>query len=134
MEKLLITRTHENSKQTIGQMLVFEGEKVLFGCNTLELPYLDNQRNISCIPVGVYRCRKRVSPKFGLCFIVEDVPGRSYILIHRGNFYSDIRGCILVGKGFKDVNKDGIIDVVYSTATVKNLLKILPDSFELEIK
>ena len=49
MEKLLITRTHENSKQTIGQMLVFEGEKVLFGCNTLELPYLDNQRNISSL-------------------------------------------------------------------------------------
>ncbi len=64
---------------------------------------------------------------------MEGVPDRSYILIHRGNYHTDIRGCILVGKYFKDINKDGVMDVVYSTDTVKKLLTILPDEFELII-
>lgn len=73
---------------------------------TLELPWRDNRRGISCIPKGEYECFIRHSSKFGKCYEVKDVPDRSGILIHRGNYggdkskglKSDIEGCILLGK------------------------------------
>jgi hypothetical protein len=131
---MLIVRTFDHEKQSIGQMLIIENNRVLNTFCTLEKPDLDNKQNVSCIPDGVYMVRKRKSPRFGWCFIVEKVPNRSYILIHRGNYYSDIRGCILAGTSFRDINKDGIIDVLNTTNTVKKLLKIMPDRFELTIK
>lgn len=73
--------------------------------HTLELPWRDNQANISCIPRGEYECTARVSPKFGLVYWVKDVLGRNYILIHPGNWAGDVEkkykthtnGCILLG-------------------------------------
>lgn len=66
-------------------------------CHTLELPWIDNRKNWSCIPPGVYRLTKASSPRFAKCFYVHDVPGRSGILIHPGNTVADIQGCILPG-------------------------------------
>jgi hypothetical protein len=66
-------------------------------CETLELPWRDNQRSISCIPTGTYQVVERTSPKFKDHLHVLKVPGRSYILIHAGNTHNDIRGCILPG-------------------------------------
>ena len=67
---------------------------------TLELPWLDNARRVSCIPVGKYQLRRINSPTFGQAFEVADVPNRSEILIHPGNTVEDIQGCILVGEYF----------------------------------
>ena len=71
----------------------------------MELPWRDNRRSVSCIPEGVYPCVWGSSPRFGLCYHVLEVPGRSHILFHHGNyagdvskgFRSDSNGCILVG-------------------------------------
>lgn len=76
-----------------------------FACHTLELPWKNNQRNMSCIPPGSYKCTTRISPKFGLTYWLLEVPNRSYILIHSGNwagdvekgFKSHVNGCILLG-------------------------------------
>ncbi|MCL1888996.1 MAG: DUF5675 family protein [Desulfovibrionaceae bacterium] len=73
---------------------------------TLELPWKDNLPKCSCVPPGVYTCRARLSPRFGMVIAVADVPGRTDILIHAGNwagdaglgFRSDSRGCILPGR------------------------------------
>ena len=67
---------------------------------TLELPWLDNARGISCIPAGMYTVRRIDSPTFGETFEVCDVPHRSEILIHPGNTVEDIKVCILVGEYF----------------------------------
>lgn len=64
-------------------------------CNTMELPWLDNQPNISCIPAGIYRLKMVNSPKYGPCYKVFDVENRTDILIHKGNTINDTRGCIL---------------------------------------
>ena len=79
-----------------------------FNCRTLELPWRDNQPNISCIPAGEYETIIRKSPKFGIVYWLQNVPGRSYILIHSGNFGGDkekgykshIYGCLLTGQKF----------------------------------
>ena len=76
-----------------------------FSCHTLELPWRDNQRNISCIPSGEYSVQIRISPKYGKVYHVKEVPNRSYILIHSGNvagdkhkgYQTNVDGCILLG-------------------------------------
>lgn len=66
-------------------------------CFTLEDPWLDNQANISCIPPGHYNCHRIDSPKFGEVYEIENVVGRTKILIHRGNTIHDTHGCVLLG-------------------------------------
>lgn len=63
----------------------------------------------ACIPAGTYICKRVQSPKFGDTFEVTVVPGRSAILLHKGNLADDSRGCILVGESFNPVGGvDGI--------------------------
>lgn len=64
---------------------------------TLELPWRDNQRRISCIPGGWYECQPFDGSRFKNVWQVMNVPGRTYILFHAGNRPRDIEGCILVG-------------------------------------
>lgn len=72
---------------------------------TAELPWKGNKPNISCIPLGIYPCAVVHSAKFGPVYQVRDVPGRSHILIHAGNYAGDVargfrthsHGCILPG-------------------------------------
>lgn len=106
---------------------------LLFQCVTLELPWLDNQPQVSCIPEGRYQVRNRRTDKFGLHYHVQDVPGREWILFHPGNYVSQLRGCILPGFHFADLNKDGIPDITDSKAALNSMLANLGQSFELNI-
>ena len=94
---LLILRDTFSDESTIGELFL-NGERF---CDTLELPYRDNQRSISGIPVGEYKVRLRYPRESAtrdyLHWLVEDVKDLSYILFHRGNTAKDSRGCILVG-------------------------------------
>ena len=95
---LLVIRDEFTDKSTIGKLFL-NGEMF---CYTLELTYLDNQRSISCIPAGEYKVRLRTAKESStrdyLHLLVQDVEGRSYILVHIGNFPKDTKGCILVGQ------------------------------------
>lgn len=104
-----------------------------FRCFTLELPDLDNIVSISCIPEGQYTVNKHYSEKLGACFNVQDVTGRTYIRIHTGNYTRQIQGCVLVGSSLMDLDKDGIIDVGNSKATMNKLLELMADEFILTI-
>ena len=96
---LLVIRDTFTKVSTIGN-LYLDGEWL---CDTLENPYIDNQRSISCIPEGQYKVRLRTARESAtrdyLHLLVEDVPNRDYILFHRGNWAKDTSGCILVGIG-----------------------------------
>lgn len=132
--KLLIERIDDSGVQTLGKMYVLDNNNSIeFSCDTLELPWKDNKRNVSCVPSGDYKVVKRYSPKFGNHFHLTNVKDRSYILIHKGNYYTDIRGCILVGSDLTDINKDGHLDVISSGNTMNKLLRIMPDKFDLTI-
>lgn len=65
---------------------------------TLEKPWIENERVVSCIPTGTYFCGRVQSPKFDDTFEVCNVPGRTSILFHKGNTLDDTQGCILVGE------------------------------------
>ena len=137
LQEVIITRQYEPNKQTKGS-LSMKG----FKCNTLELPYLDNQHRISCIPEGTYTVVKRLSDRFDEHFHILNVPNRDLILIHSGNFVDsanpdtqlpDTKGCILVGSEFRDLNNDGILDLSYSRPILAILFKRLPNKFKLRI-
>jgi len=134
MEKsLIIKRYYEDNKQTLGKMYVCSGlefEKII---DTLELPYKNNENQLSCIPKGIYEVVKRHSEKYKNHFHVLDVENRSMILIHNGNYYTNTLGCILVGSGLSDINKDGHKDVLNSTSTLEELYCLMPGSFKLMI-
>ena len=96
---LLLIRNTFTEESTVGELFI-NGERI---CDTLENPWLDNQRNISCIPEGEYPVRLRTARESAtrdyLHLLVQDVPNRDFILVHRGNFPSQTQGCLLVGLG-----------------------------------
>ena len=76
---------------TSGQ-LKCEGKLI---CNTIELPWKNNETRVSCIPEGEYYIRKRYSPKFKWHLEVMDVQNRSLILFHpANNALQELHGCI----------------------------------------
>jgi len=64
-------------------------------CRTIELPWRENQRQVSCIPEGQYTVRLRCTKRFGRHLTVDRVPGRISILVHTfNNALKESRGCI----------------------------------------
>lgn len=93
-----VTRTLERPGCTLG-IMTGPGIPDIF---TLEDPWNGNQNSISRIPPGVYNCvphgwEPNSPVKFKRTWRLENVPGRSAILIHAGNTAVDTHGCILVG-------------------------------------
>ena len=103
MENVWLWRMRRHNQGTEG--ILFTGG---FNCKVLELPWRDNQRNISCIPAGEYETIIRYSQKFGTIYWVLKVEDRTYVYIHSGNWAGDINlglkshtyGCLLLGKKF----------------------------------
>jgi hypothetical protein len=98
MMNLILKRHFDNGVATLGRLFINGAPE----CYTLEPPWKDNQRLVSCIPPGTYplslRYSPRFTPKYGHKLIqVSNVPNRDDILIHIGNFYKDTEGCIMVG-------------------------------------
>ena len=133
--KVIIDTLNEGDKQTESLLTILnDKDEKIFNCYTLELPWNDNKKSISCIPKGEYNVEKRQSTKYKNHFHVLDVPNRSYILIHQGNYNWHTKGCILVGKTLTDINGDGLRDVTSSVSTMNKLNEILPNYFKLQIR
>jgi hypothetical protein len=114
MSDLFLNRLTSDLFTTFG-VFMYENKPV---CYSLELPWRDNRRNVSCIPSGRYGLSRSFSSRHGSVFLLHGVPGRSEILIHTGNYVGDTEGCILPGL---DINAVG---VVYSRVALRRLLGI----------
>ena len=73
--------------------------KLLYGnwlvCYTIELPWFQNLRNISCIPEGNYQLIKRHTVKRGDHLRIAFVEDRDWVLIHPANdALKELQGCI----------------------------------------
>lgn len=122
MKHVEITRTDFHAKCTIGTLKVIQDGTTIFTCRTLELPWLDNKQNISCIPTGEYNLIRRKSQRYNDHYHIDGVPGRDAILIHTGNSYKHTRGCVLIGTSIKDINADTVPDVIQSRYALYRLL------------
>jgi len=134
--RAILNRRYEKN-QTLGMLVIMDNGEIIFTCRTLELKWMGNVRDLSCIPEGKYKVEKNIRPSGKPGLWIKDVPNRTSILIHSGNFASgnapDIEGCILVGADYKDINGDGNLDIIASTSTFGLLFHVLPREFELEI-
>lgn len=89
---------------TIGNLLIYGS----FFCNTLEdtvrtgadkiMQVSEKVPGKTAIPAGIYPIELKISPKFGYCPFVLNVPFFSDIRIHWGNKAEHTDGCILVGR------------------------------------
>lgn len=104
---------------------------------SIERPWLSNERNISCIPEGVYTVNPYNSSKFPDVWEIMGVKDRSYILIHAGNFADDVKGCIALGLTTGYMIKDSQLQKTVSNSrnAITQLKKITnyPESFTLTI-
>jgi len=127
-----------DNSATFGKLIIDD-----WYCYTLENPWKDNKVSESCIPEGPYPLSKRESPivqrtsggAFTSGWEVEGVPGRSYIMLHPGNYEKDTAGCILVGDGFFWNGNHGPM-VTNSRRTFKELMARLEtrQSWDIDIQ
>jgi Family of unknown function (DUF5675) len=94
---IVLQRLTTSSEGTFGTLLV-NGRPYYV---TLELPWKNNQKDISCIPPGEYKATRMFSEKFKkVLFVLHNVPGRDLIEFHIGNKVENTNGCILLGSEF----------------------------------
>jgi hypothetical protein len=89
-----LVRKASTANSTMGEMFNPDGSHLCFTC---ELPWLNNQPEKSCVPAASYTCIPHDSPAHPDTWELENVPGRTNILIHNGNFFFQLLGCIAVG-------------------------------------
>lgn len=88
--EIFLTRTYFKSG-TNGK-ITYQGKQI---CESIELPWRNNKRSVSCIPEGKYLLIKRQHQKHGLQLALSIVPNREAILIHPANFaLRELQGCI----------------------------------------
>jgi len=92
---LTLARTSFSTADATHGMLL---HGMIFICYTLELPWRDNVKGESCIPCGDYKVEWEYSPKFKTSlYELRDVPNRTEIKFHAGNWVNQTDGCILPG-------------------------------------
>jgi len=101
--------------------IILNGTRI---CFAIELPWLNNEPQVSCVPEGRYELVKWYSPKFGNHLHVLNVPGRESIMMHPANdAVKELKGCIAPvslltaeGKGSSSrVALNKLIDLLYPT-------------------
>lgn len=141
MTHITLTRLESSNQGTFGDFsLIRNGTLESFYSG--ELPWRDNQSNLSCIPKGTYKValvdwlkhNKKV-------YMVQGVKGRGGILIHSANYMGDmekgyktqLKGCIALGERLGIM--EGQKALLMSAPAIRRFYNLLNgESFELEIK
>jgi len=114
-------------------------------CFTIELPWRNNQKRISCIPEGTYKVEKRFSEKFGNHLELKNVLNRSLVLIHpANNALKELKGCIapvseITGEGVGISSRKAMLKLMievnkYSSKNEDLLLTIKKGNYEISGK
>lgn len=91
-----IERFIQTTFATVGQLTV-DG----FRCWTLERPWRNNEPFFSCVPEGTYEVAPDEEGKYTGHPELQNVSGRTEIVIHPANEVSDLQGCIAPGLGYE---------------------------------
>lgn len=134
---LTLQRLFFTGRSTCGELFAANSPSRL--AYTLELPVKDGLPG-SAIPPGVYPIEFAPSPKFmaspdpwvqqyaeRMPHLIE-IPGRSLIMIHWGNFPEETEGCILVG------DMHDLDEVGQSRQAFERLYPLLSDGDTIEIQ
>jgi len=119
----------EQTSHTLGALRI-DGKAF---CATLEEPWRDNERLVSCIPVGEYKAVKINSARFGDTLRIEDVNGRSGILFHSGNTTEDTSGCIILGQYWGKLKNHRAVLNSGATFRAFQMAIILQSAFDVRV-
>ena len=126
--KLTLKRDTDNGEETFGRLYADED----FICWTIERPWKNNERRVSCIPEGVYGLKTKEYGRFWDKYkkpipILQDTKPRTEILIHPANYAKDLAGCIALG------DSKGEHAVWNSVKTWKKWLPLISQCTEITI-
>jgi len=129
MIQLILKRVSKTNLGTFGVLLELVADGEVPYCVTLE-PV------VPIIVPGKYYCTKYLSPKRGYeVYLLNNVPGHSFVEIHVGNTIKDTEGCILVGSSFAPiVGKQQVDGISMSKITFKKLMSDFDNTIELEVR
>lgn len=134
MKRCVLIRIQALPDRTLGWLHVYDGVVEQGRFAVLELPDRGNRRNISRIPAGRYRMIPEYDPqKYRDHYRIPGVEGRDGILLHRGNYPSHTRGCMLIGLRFADLDADGLFDVSQSDAAMRLLSSLVREEATLHV-
>ena len=114
-----------------------------FKCLTVEDPWKNNEQAKSCIPEGVYQCKRTSRPKHGNTFVIinEELGIAEYpklgmrdsCLMHTANTILDVEGCI--GLGEKNGCLGSLWSVLDSRTAFSRFMQFMDgtDEFQLSI-
>lgn len=125
----ILMRIAENQYGMFGVMI--DDQNIPFVL-TLELPWMQNQHDISCIPNGTYKVKRVETEHHGIVFQIMNVHNRSGILIHWGNLIKDSKGCVLIGEQFEPIN--GLPGISASGAGFAEFMEKLKDVDEFALR
>ena len=128
MKRIELKRFYRDKDRCLGVWTMDDLEWPLF---TLEPSWKENKEDVSCIPVGVYLLKTYRSDEHGNCFEVVNVPNRTLIRVHIGNWLKDTEGCVCIG-GSIDVREEEL-GVFESTDAMNELLSIIDEPSELYV-
>ena len=115
---VVLIRKAKSPDVTVGTLLIVKNSAVVYKAHSIELPWKDNQRNISCVPDGIYKIEYEHSDKFNrFLWELKGVPNRSEIKIHPANSKDELAGCIALGTDIT-YKEDGTVYLSLSTAKV----------------
>lgn len=132
MKIVKIRRKQQDENQSLGFIEV-TGEKnePIYADISLERGWRNNERNVSCIPKGMYTLKKEFSPKFTeMLWEIYGVEGRSECKIHPANRWKELNGCMAPGISVKDIDGDGYLDVTSSRASLERFHAAMGDDTE----
>lgn len=123
----IIYRFEKTGKGTISVNLIDTGDTSYnqFGYN-IELPYINNNINVSCILSGIYNFKKIIRPDGTEAIEILNVVGRTHVLAHVANFMKDIKGCIAPNVNYSYTKETKTPYGISSRVQVKQLLRALP--------
>ena len=103
--RLHLIRDIDTGNETFGRLYADDE----WMCYTIERPWKDNERRISCIPEGTYPLFTKEYGRFWEKYkfpipILGSTSPRSEILIHPANYARELAGCIGVGNKKTDVS------------------------------
>lgn len=93
-----LTRQKDDGKATLGTLTFSTGQVF----KTIERPWLNNQRQVSCIPPGTYTCvphgwEPNATVREKKAYLLLGTEPRTAILIHPANWADQLMGCIAPG-------------------------------------
>jgi len=127
-----VRRTKQLGETTLGKLTI-EGKNKSWFVLEPTGPDSVEEGSDKRIKAGTYKVVPYSSSKYPDVYELKNVPGRSFILIHAGNYHKDTLGCLMPGKTWGSVG-DKHYYVGNSKAALKEIFSEISNYQDIQIK